>query len=326
MQRINTKKIYKPFSLDLDLTIAREDDIPIIAEICEVLGSEIRLGILKYLQSPPYIHSLPTLVKELGIPKTTILHHLHKMENAGIINMFYKSSEHGLVRFVGRGLKSANIVIYHTETSAERPVVSEFQTLGVGQFSDFTGDRLSLATETELFDNIADRCFIPQRFEAQLIYMPQGTISYFFNKVSTQKKLAELNLSLEICSEAPYFDNTYKSDITFWINGRETATFQCDGDYGDRRGKLNPEWWPSANTQYGKLLTLSVRTDGVFINGNRTLSKVKLSDLHLKEGNKISIVIGNKDTAEYPNGFNLFGREFGDYPQDICLEFKYETD
>ena len=38
-----------------------EEDLPIIAEICEVLGSETRLRILKYLQRPPYIHSLPTL-------------------------------------------------------------------------------------------------------------------------------------------------------------------------------------------------------------------------------------------------------------------------
>ena len=326
MSRINTKKFYKNLSLDLNLTIAREEDLPIIAEICEVLGSETRLRILKYLQRPPYIHSLPTLVKELGIPKTTILHHLHKMENAGVISLFYKPSEHGLVRFVGRDLKSANIVIYHNEKSAVRSVISEFQTLGVGQFSDFSGNRLSLATRRELFDNIADRCFIPQRFDAQLVYTPQGTISYFFNRASTQKKLADLNLSLEISSEAPNSDNNNKSDITCWINGHETATFQCDGDYGDRRGKLNPEWWPSANTQYGKLLTLSVRMDGVYLNGNRTLSKVKLSDLHLKEGNKISIVLGNKDTAEYPNGFNLFGREFGDYPQDICLELKYDTE
>ena len=40
-------------------------------------------------------------------------------------------------------------------------------------------------------------------------------------------------------------------------------------------------------------------------------------------GESISIRIGNKDDAENKGGFNLFGRSFGDYAQDIILTLVY---
>ena len=114
------------------------------------------------------------------------------------------------------------------------------------------------------------------------------------------------------------------SDITFWINGKELTTYVSEGDYGDRRGFLNPSWWPDVNTQYGKLVNITVNEKGVFVNGNETPSRRRLKDLDLSEGNKIVLSFGNKDTAEHVGGFNVFGSGFGDYPQDICLNLKYE--
>lgn len=108
-----------------------------------------------------------------------------------------------------------------------RSVISDFKHSASDSSVISQGIGFRFATRRELFDNIADRCFIPQRFDAQLVYTPQGTISYFFNRASTQKKLAELNLSLEICSEAPYSDNNYKSDITFWITDTKRRLFSA---------------------------------------------------------------------------------------------------
>ena len=54
---------------------------------------------------------------------------------------------------------------------------------------------------------------------------------------------------------------------------------------------------------------------------NIVLSKEQLD---LKNGNKIILSFGNKDTTEHPGGFNIFGKEFGDYPQDIILTCKYD--
>ena len=35
------------------------------------------------------------------------------------------------------------------------------------------------------------------------------------------------------------------------------------------------------------------------------------------------MMIGNKEDAKYAGGFNLFGRTFGDYEQDILMELEY---
>lgn len=309
---------------DLKLTIEKEDDIRAIVEVCETLGNRTRMAVLETLQRPPYQKSVPELVKELGIPKTTLLFHLNKLEAAHLVYIFYKTGEHGSVRYVSRNLKSVSITVYCNRPNKTPAVKSVMLSAGVGQFADFEGDSFSLATASKHYQLLTGRCFIPQRFEAQLVYTKKGRITYYFNNDTAKTQtVVELSLSLEICSEAPYYDNRYKSDITFWINNREVATFTCDGDYGDRRGHLTPAWWSDVNTQYGKLLTLSVTDDGVTINGKRVETKVRLKDLALQKGNKLVLTLGNKDTAEFPGGFNLFGKCFGDYPQDICLQFKY---
>ena len=37
----------------------------------------------------------------------------------------------------------------------------------------------------------------------------------------------------------------------------------------------------------------------------------------------IVLKIGNKEDAQYVGGFNLFGKKFGDYPQDLVMSLEY---
>ncbi len=54
------------------------------------------------------------------------------------------------------------------------------------------------------------------------------------------------------------------------------------------------------------------------------LSSVRPEDLGLRHGEPIRIRIGVLPDAENVGGINLFGREFGNYPQDIELRIEYE--
>lgn len=54
------------------------------------------------------------------------------------------------------------------------------------------------------------------------------------------------------------------------------------------------------------------------------LSSVRPEDLGLRHGEPIRICIGVLPDAENVGGINLFGREFGNYPQDIELRIEYE--
>ena len=318
-------ELYKNQNADVKLTIENEDDIPVIAQICEALGDETRLRILKELQHPPYLKSISELEKLIKIPKTTLIRHLQKLEESNIVTMLYRSSSHGTARIFGRDMRNFHVCLYNTPKPQVSDLITNTQSLGVGQFTDFTGESFGFATITNVHHFSTEDCFTSKRFNAQLVYATKGRITYYFsNKIAKYNNVEELSLSREICSEAPYFDNDYLSDITFWINDKEIATYTSLGDYGDHRGKLNPEWWPNTSTQYGKLLTLAITQNSVTINGASQASKYTLSDLNLQKGNKIIITVGNKDTAEHQGGFNIFGSSFGDYPQDICLSLKYK--
>ena len=130
---------------------------------------------------------------------------------------------------------------------------------------------------------------------------------------------------MELCSEAPYYDNDYLSEITFWVNKKEICTYLSEGDYGDRRGNVTPTWWSRKNTQYGKLVNILIDKTGVFINDKKVNDKINVDNLNLDKDNKITFTLGNKPTATYVGGFNLFGKCFGDHMQGIIMNVYYKS-
>lgn len=302
------------------LDIEKDEDFDRIYTLCNALGNKKRLEIVKHLQNPPYIFSISDLTKVLNLPISTLVHHLEILENAHIIRMEYKNDSKKNLRIVKRGIGDVYLHLYRPVTTPQETFLTYTQSMPVGNYVNYTGAPLLFVANKATHANT----FSPARFQAQLIYTQKGIVEYFFDNAAVKnRKIKSLLFSLEICSEFPFFDNRHKSDITFWINGREIAMHTCEGDYGDRRGNLNPEWWSSLSTQYGKLVNILVDERGVSVNGVQRSAKITVGDLNLTDGNKISIRFGNKDTAEYPGGFNVFGKEFGDYPQDILLQINY---
>lgn len=310
---------------DISLNLKNEEDISTIVCLCDALGNETRLRILQALAIEPFVYTVPELVKLMKIPTSTLLHHLKKLEKANIIHLSYRSSSHGTVRIVSREMKGAHLTFYYRNFKTKKQVFSSIQSVGVGMYSSFEADGSYLCLVKDKLYTEKEEIYNPLHYDAQLIASSNGRVTYeFSNTIALHKEVVELLISLEICSEAPYHDNNYMSDITFWINGKEITTYLSDGDYGDRVGILNPDYWPKLNTQYGKLINLTITKDGVFINELKQQSKYNLSNIDLKKGNKLTLTIGNKSTAEHVGGFNIFGKTFGDYPQDICLQFSYE--
>lgn len=127
---------------------------------------------------------------------------------------------------------------------------------------------------------------------------------------------------MELCSEAPGYDHNWPSDITIWINDIEIGTWTSPGDFGDRRGMLNPHWLPDNHTQYGLLKTWKVDNGGSFLD-DVEISKVKLDELNLHMNKLISLRIGIKQNAKHIGGINIFGKQFGDYNQDIIMRIIY---
>jgi predicted transcriptional regulator len=95
--------------------------------------------------------------------------------------------------------------------------------------------------------------------------------------------LDDIEVSFEVCSEAPLHHAIWPSDITLGIGNAEIGTWTSPADFGGERGALTPTWWDSQNSQYGLLKVWKVTNSGSFVDGIQ-ISKVTLNHLTLKLG------------------------------------------
>jgi predicted transcriptional regulator len=112
------------------------------------------------------------------------------------------------------------------------------------------------------------------------------------------------------------------SDITLWINDVEIGTWTCPGFFTGTRGRYTPAWLNISSNQYGLLKTWYINQEGSRIDGMK-LSDVTPRKLRLFKHKFIRVRIGHKPDAANKNGITLFGRHFGNYPQDLILQVKY---
>lgn len=306
----------------LELTL---DNIPLVANIAKALSSEIRLGILKLLDTQHL--NISEIAQSLQIPISTAALHIKVLESAGLVISQPQPGIRGSQKVSGIKVEKIFIDIKPVEDPSNR-----IQTLAthmpIGNYSDFNivapcgiaSDKLSLCPDDELHG-----FFSPDRHNAQILWFYKGFLEYRFSnhQLHLTNNLISVDFSFEVCSEAPGYNNDWPSDITLWINNQEVCTFTSSGDYGGRRGNLTPGWWPDNLTQFGLLRTLSISPNGCYLDNN-FVSPHTIKSLALHENNYVSLRIGIKDDAKYVGGLNLFGEKFGDFEQNIIMRINYE--
>lgn len=287
-----------------------------IEKIGKALSSPIRISIIRQLLNKPM--TITELSALNGLPNSTTIFHLRILEKAKIVIMHYRPNKKGhtqvfFLNFLEIHLSLSNNFIPPNNTFT--------QSMPVGMFTDAEFyEYVRFATDTEIIRIDAKDCFNPLRMSAQLLWTNGGKITYSFGNNFATEKLSSLSFSLEICSETVYYNNDWKSDISFAVNNVELLTYTSPSDYGGEiRGKLNPAWWTNNNTQYGDLITISITERGVFLNNNIVNQHVTLSDLKIENFNKLLLSIYTKKDAVHYGGFNIFGKSFGNHPQDIVL-------
>lgn len=287
----------------------------------KALSSEVRLEILQLLYGQSMI--IGEIAKKMNLPASSTAFHLKLLEDAGLIRMETQPGTRGTTKLCTRSADhiTINLVKRNADIdelfSAEMPVGAYCScrvtpTCGLRSVSGTIGheDR--------------EYCFyFPERMEAGLLWSSSGYVEYkFANGVPQNRQPKKLSFSAEICSEAPGYREDWKSDITLWVNGTECGTWTCPGDFGARRGRLNPPDLLDGSSQYGLQTTWEVTRDGCYING-RKVSEHTIHDLRLMEHSYVTVRIGNRPDAQYIGGFNLFGKHFGDYSQDLILTIAY---
>lgn len=294
-----------------------------VVRICHALSTPLRIDIVRLLDNR--ILSCLELSKALGYPLSTISSNVKILEDAGLVICDLLPARNGSKKMCSLVYRD---ILMRLGTSLSSPeLFSHYEAcIPIGNYMDFqvwpSCGYVIDSADVQSFDQ-PELFYRPERVQAQLLWFRKGYVEY---RVPVPKRpgldYKSISFELELCSEAPGFNNKLKSDITMWINGVEIGTWTAPADFGDRRGSLTPSFWGIGNTQYGILTNWNVSREGATLNGEY-LSGIRLDKLALEKKDYISMRVGVKDTSKYVGGVNLFGDRFGDYPQHIRMIVNY---
>lgn len=289
--------------------------------IGKALSSEVRVALLKLLCR--FELNVNEIAERLNIPASSAAMNVKVLEEAGLIETKLMPGVRGSMKVCYKVVDHLQISLLSNEDMAER---SEIIRMPIGNYVDYNVEpTCGIVSERGPIDEEDEpRCFYnPNRSNAKLIWFCKGYLEYRFpNTILKNETEKSLEFSAEVCSEDHEYNLNCPSDITLWVNGIEVGTWTCPSDFGGRRGKLNPSWWPDKNTQYGKLKTWRITDEGSFLDGVLS-NPATIKDYKLADNDYICIRIGIKEDAPNSGGVNLFGDCFGDHAQNIILKIGY---
>ncbi|CAM4109107.1 ArsR family transcriptional regulator [Paenibacillus alkaliterrae] len=290
--------------------------------IYEALASNVRLKIIQLLSQQEM--NIKDLAQSLELSSPIMTMHVKKLEKAGLISSEMVSSNGGTRKMCK--LITDSIEIDFPSKNGQFNRLYHESIISIGHYTDFDIEpTCGLATTMKVIGMFDEPRFFldAERINAKILWFGNGYIEYkIANFLLKSEKPAELEISLEISSEAPSANENWPSDISFYLNDCKIGTWTSPGDFGGKRGRFTPDWWWEEINQYGLLKMLKVTPYGTFIDGH------KISDVTLDQVGVLNkqwkFRIGIEDDAENIGGVTLFGAGFGNYNQDIVFRLYYE--
>lgn len=294
------------------------------SEVFKALSAPMRIKIMEILYEDGD-KSLNDLANILNLTNSAISLHIKKLQEVGLIDIHTMSGKRGSMKIckpihdmmiVNLRLQKLDILSYQDEIS-------------IGCYSNCLAvPTCGISTTNKIIGEFDDPRYFqfPEHFQASILWFSSGFIEYNLpNHLTAGQKLTEIQISFEISSESPGFNENYPSDIHFSINDINLGYWVSPGDFGARRGRFTPDWWPKICNQYGRLKTLTINSDGTFIDGGYKISNVNITDLNIDYTSMISFKFEVPTDTKNVGGFTIFGKDFGDYNQGIKLQTFYEN-
>ncbi len=291
--------------------------------IHKALAAEQRVRILSLLARAPM--NINEIAEVLGISQPTVSVHMRVLEDAGLVDTELVPTDRGSEK---RCRTAFNRLVFENDIQPQmgREIVTEIP-MPVGMFTAVSVvPPCGMADERELigYNDIPESFLSADRARAQIIWFSAGWVEYTFApNLPPTADVTAIEFVAELCSETTGHNNEWPSDISVWINGVEIGSWLSPGDFGGVRGRLNPSWWPKDHTQYGVVKSWITDETGSKVDGV-PVSDTRLSDLGIGYQSQVVVRIGNKPDAAHVGGINLFGRHFGNYPQDLILRIRYK--
>ncbi len=288
--------------------------------IFKALGSDIRIQILELIAQHQTLN-LNDLATKLNLTNGAITMHIKKLEESGLIEINTVVGKHGLQKMCY--LNEEKLIV--DLRSKDIGNLYEVE-LKVGHYSNYMAQpTCGLATKHSIIGDFDDPRYFadPQRVDAEIVWFTEGFLEYRIpNYLKPNQSFQELQFSLEISSEAPGFADNWPSDIEFFLNDFQLGTWTSPGDFGDKKGSFNPDWWPPHLNQYGMLKLIRINNEGSYIDGCR-ISNVTLADIQLDYKSEIRFKIAVTETTSNRRGLTVYGKNFGNYNQDILIRIMY---
>ncbi|WP_145947680.1 transcriptional regulator [Paenibacillus sp. Y412MC10] len=305
----------------LDLNVNEPDQL---VQVAHALSTRARVDMLKLLYTRSM--NIIEISEALKLPVSTVANNVKILEAAKLLTTELLPAARGAMKVCTRSYDDIHISLNPAiQSTKENYGVYEVE-IPIGLYSDcevYPTCGMASGTEMIIREDEPASFYHPKHIDAQIIWFRKGYLEYILPLELPQNvKIKSLELSMEICSEAPNFDNDWPSDISVWLNGLEIGMWTSPGDFGDRRGRLNPSWWLDWTTQYGLLKTWRVDEDRTTLDMKK-VSDVGINDLQLDGRPNLRLRIGVDPNAVHKGGVNIFGRQFGDYEQDIKMHIQY---
>ncbi|WP_240414090.1 ArsR/SmtB family transcription factor [Paenibacillus periandrae] len=287
----------------------------------EALASSVRLHILELLGEQPM--NVKELAASLNLSSAIVTMHVKKLEKGGLITTRMVRKQGGTHKICSLAVQGIEIVLPGEAPVEERSYHEA--NIPIGHYTAFdVYPTCGLATQKQNIGQYDDpRYFLdPERMHARILWFSKGFVEYTVPNYSQQtQKLEEIEISMEISSEAPGINEHWPSDIRFYLNGICLGEWTSPGDYGHTRGRFTPSWWQRNVNQYGLLKVIRIDHKGTYIDG-RQISDVTVDSLSLHK-KFWTLRFAVEEDSEHVGGLTLFGEGFGNYNQDIELRAYY---
>ena len=287
----------------------------------QAMASKVRIEIIQMLKKKEM--SFKEMSEELHLSSAIVTKHIQTLEEAGIVSSRSISGKRGLKKMCSLQINEAQIIFDNNYGEKKRSFIQVDIPISAYDRCEVFAP-CGMAEADKLFGRIDDPRYFKasNRNRVSLLWFSVGYLEYPIPLFDVDlSEIKEIEISMEVCSEYPGFNSRHLSDLTFSINGIEVGSWTSPGDFGDRKGKYTPAWW-SLGTEYGLKKTLVLKEEGVYIDHEK-ISDVALSTLikAQKDPEILRFKIESNKDAKHPGGLNIFGRQFGDYDQDIEVRF-----
>lgn len=290
-------------------------------EIFKALGSELRISIIKLLLKNNGMN-MNELASSLKITNGALTSHIKKLEDCGIITIVSESSGHGNQK---KCMVHLDKILIEFDSGDEAKNIYETE-IKIGHYSNYQIlPTCGLASASSLIGEVDDARYFahPDRIDSEILWFTQGYVEYMIpNFLPVSQKIDQITISAELSSEAPGVNDIWPSDIHFYLNDICLGFWTSPGDFGNVKGLYTPDWWYSNWNQYGLLKSIVINHQGSFVDGLQ-ISNVSLKDLNLDYRSQIKFKFAIPDDANHIGGMTIFGRNFGNYNQNIQVRISY---